>query len=189
MAGPAVSGGHRVSPGGCTEYVPKFQASEPPSTASIRRRAASSLPTRLRLQRRRPATPAPLGSRLSLRPGAGGGPNNPLAMSSLRTSGLPSDRAVDDELRTAVEAAFEPDAGEGAGASMSARSSAPPAPPEPTDPAAPRTVALPEPEGAPVVDDGEEVVAPVEGATTVRLVGLAGGVGGPRVTTVVCVAA
>lgn len=97
--------------------------------------------------------------------------------------------AVDDELRTAVEAAFEPDAGEGAGASMSARSSAPPAPPEPTDPAAPRTVALPEPEGVPAGDDTEEVVAPVEGATTVRLVGLVGGVGGPRTATVVCVAA
>ncbi|MFC5141345.1 helix-turn-helix domain-containing protein [Actinomycetospora rhizophila] len=95
-----------------------------------------------------------------------------------------ADGTVDPELRSAVEEAFEPDAGEGA--SMSARI---PTPPEPTEPAAPRTVALPEPEGAPVVDDGEEVVAPVEGATTVRLVGLAGGVGGPRATTVVCVAA
>lgn len=96
------------------------------------------------------------------------------------------DGAVDPELRSAVEEAFEPDAGDAAGASMSARI---PTPPEPEEPSAPRTVALPEPEGAPVVDDGEEVVAPVEGATTVRLVGLAGGVGGPRVTTVVCVAA
>lgn len=95
-----------------------------------------------------------------------------------------ADGTVDPELRSAVEEAFEPEAGEGA--SMSARI---PTPPEPTEPAAPRTVALPEPEGAPVVDDGEEVVAPVEGATTVRLVGLAGGVGGPRATTVVCVAA
>ena len=93
--------------------------------------------------------------------------------------------AVDDELRTAVEEAFEPETS-GEGASMSARI---PAPPEPAEPAAPRTVALPEPEGAPVPDDGEEVVAPGEGATTVRLVGLVGGVGGPRAATVVCVAA
>lgn len=102
--------------------------------------------------------------------------------------------AVDDELRSAVEEAFEPvpeagTAGAGEGASMSART---PAPPEPAEPAAPRTVALPEPEGAPPTDapgDGEEVVAPVEGATTVRLVGFVGGVGGPRSATAVCVAA
>jgi hypothetical protein len=65
---------------------------------------------------------------------------------------------------------------------MSARMSATlPTPPEPEEPAAPRTVALPEPEGLPQRDADEEVVAPVEGATTVRLVGLVGGVtSGPR---------
>ncbi|GAA4908277.1 helix-turn-helix protein [Actinomycetospora succinea] len=96
--------------------------------------------------------------------------------------------AVDDELRTAVEEAFEPESesGEAAAASMSARI---PTPPEPAEPAAPRTVALPEPEGTPLTDDGEEVVAPVEGATTVRLVGLAGGADGLRRPTVECVAA
>jgi hypothetical protein len=110
---------------------------------------------------------------------------------------------VDDALRSAVEAAFEPgavpssagpssagpsSAGDGAPADAS-MSATLPAPPEPVEPAAPRTVALPEPEGAPVHDDGEEVVAPVEAATPVRLVGLvtvppvpAGGVGpGPVV--------
>jgi hypothetical protein len=100
---------------------------------------------------------------------------------------------VDDALRSAVEAAFEPGAtpsaaGDGAPADAS-MSATLPAPPEPEEPAAPRTVALPEPEGAPVHDDGEEVVAPVEAATPVRLVGLvtvpsapAGGVGhGPVV--------
>lgn len=94
---------------------------------------------------------------------------------------------VDDELRSAVEEAFvpAPDAGVGEGASMSARI---PAPPEPEEPAAPRTVALPEPEGAPG-PDGDDVVAPVEGATTVRLVGLAGGIGAGRSASVVCVAA
>jgi len=126
--------------------------------------------------------------------------------------GFDDDAAVDPELRSAVEEAFEPvpeGSGEGAvgpaaSASMSARI---PTPPEPAEPAAPRTVALPEPEGAPVPDDGEEVVAPVEGATTVRLVGrrsiegstprgeldprlgLVGGVDGPRTATVVCLAA
>ena len=100
-------------------------------------------------------------------------------------SGFDADPAVDPELRSAVEEAFEPETS-GEGASMSARI---PTPPEPAEPAAPRTVALPEPEGAPVPDDGEEVVAPVEGATTVRLVGLVGGVGTPRAATVVCVAA
>ena len=99
---------------------------------------------------------------------------------------------VDDALRSAVEAAFEPgatpsSAGDGAPADAS-MSATLPAPPEPVEPAAPRTVALPEPEGAPVHDDGEEVVAPVEAATPVRLVGLVtvppvpGGVGpGPVV--------
>jgi transcriptional regulator with XRE-family HTH domain len=100
---------------------------------------------------------------------------------------------VDDALRSAVEEAFEPEAtpssaGDGAPADAS-MSATLPAPPEPEEPSAPRTVALPEPEGAPVHDDGEEVVAPVEAATPVRLVGLvtvpstpAGGVGhGPVV--------
>jgi transcriptional regulator with XRE-family HTH domain len=100
---------------------------------------------------------------------------------------------VDDALRSAVEEAFEPGtasspAGDGASAEAS-MSATLPTPPEPEEPAAPRTVALPEPEGAPVRDDGEEVVAPVEAATPVRLVGLvavpstpAGGVGpGPVV--------
>jgi hypothetical protein len=40
-------------------------------------------------------------------------------------------------------------------------------------------VALPEPEGAPDPDRGEEVVAPVEAATPVRLVGRLGGPAGP----------
>jgi len=102
--------------------------------------------------------------------------------------------AVDEALRSAVEEAFEP-APEGAappgGASAraAAMSATLPAPPEPEEPAAPRTVALPEPEGAPVRHDGEEVVAPVEGATPVRLVGLAGRVGGARGVPVVRVAA
>jgi transcriptional regulator with XRE-family HTH domain len=85
------------------------------------------------------------------------------------------DGEIDPALRTAVEEAFEPasSGAEGseaasASASASASSSAPPTPPEPTDPAPPRTVALPEPEGEPEV-------TPVEGGTTVRLVGLAGG--------------
>lgn len=89
----------------------------------------------------------------------------------------PVDEAsVDEALRSAVEEAFDPSGAgdEGAGASASL-SSARPAPPEPTDPAPPRTVALPEPEGAPHPDEGEQVIAPVEGGTTVRLVGLAGG--------------
>jgi transcriptional regulator with XRE-family HTH domain len=86
---------------------------------------------------------------------------------------------VDAALRSAVEEAFEPaTSGDEASASMSATL---PAPPEPEEPAAPRTVALPEPEGLPQRDADEEVVAPVEGATTVRLVGLAGGAtSGPR---------
>jgi hypothetical protein len=54
-----------------------------------------------------------------------------------------------------------------------------PTPPEPEEPAAPRTVALPEPEGAPSPDEGEEVVAPVKAATPVRLVGLGGTPAGP----------
>ena len=90
---------------------------------------------------------------------------------------------VDAALRSAVEEAFEPAAsGDDASAGMSASMSATlPAPPEPEEPAAPRTVALPEPEGLPQRDADEEVVAPVEGATTVRLVGLAGGAtSGPR---------
>jgi len=98
---------------------------------------------------------------------------------------------VDEALRSAVEEAFEPVAdtsGDGAGASAS-MSATLPAPPEPEEPAAPRTVALPEPEGLPHRDEGEEVVAPVEGATTVRLVGLAGGVGGGLRSSVVRVAA
>ena len=98
---------------------------------------------------------------------------------------------VDEALRSAVEEAFEPVAdtsGDGAGASTS-MSATLPAPPEPEEPAAPRTVALPEPEGLPHRDEGEEVVAPVEGATTVRLVGLAGGVGGGLRSSVVRVAA
>ncbi|GAA4791440.1 hypothetical protein GCM10023200_28330 [Actinomycetospora chlora] len=83
------------------------------------------------------------------------------------------DGEIDPALRTAVEEAFEPaspgaEGSEAASASASASSSAPPTPPEPTDPAPPRTVALPEPEGEPEV-------TPVEGGTTVRLVGLAGG--------------
>ena len=84
---------------------------------------------------------------------------------------------VDAALRSAVEEAFEPaTSGDEASASMSASMSATlPAPPEPEEPGAPRTVALPEPEGLPQRDADEEVVAPVEGATTVRLVGLAGG--------------
>ena len=88
-----------------------------------------------------------------------------------------------EDLRSAVEEAFEPATStDDASASMSAGMSATlPAPPEPEEPAAPRTVALPEPEGLPRQDSDEEVVAPVEGATTVRLVGLAGGVtSGPR---------
>jgi transcriptional regulator with XRE-family HTH domain len=101
---------------------------------------------------------------------------------------------VDDALRSAVEEAFEPGAAPTAAPSDAAPADAGmsatlPSPPEPEEPAAPRTVALPEPEGAPVHDDGEEVVAPVEAATPVRLVGLvtvppapAGGVGhGPVV--------
>ena len=90
---------------------------------------------------------------------------------------------VDAALRSAVEEAFEPaSSGDDASAGMSASMSATlPAPPEPEEPAAPRTVALPEPEGLPQRDPDEEVVAPVEGATTVRLVGLAGGAtSGPR---------
>jgi transcriptional regulator with XRE-family HTH domain len=94
---------------------------------------------------------------------------------------------VDAALRSAVEEAFEPaTSGDDASAGMSATMSATlPAPPEPAEPAAPRTVALPEPEGLPQRDADEEVVAPVEGATTVRpvgrLVGLAGGAtSGPR---------
>jgi transcriptional regulator with XRE-family HTH domain len=90
---------------------------------------------------------------------------------------------VDAALRSAVEEAFEPaSSGDDASAGMSASMSATlPAPPEPEEPAAPRTVALPEPEGLPQRDSDEEVVAPVEGATTVRLVGLAGGAtSGPR---------
>ncbi|GAA4768475.1 hypothetical protein GCM10023199_56810 [Actinomycetospora chibensis] len=90
---------------------------------------------------------------------------------------------VDAALRSAVEEAFEPTtSGDDASAGMSASMSATlPTPPEPEEPAAPRTVALPEPEGLPQRDSDEEVVAPVEGATTVRLVGLAGGVtSGPR---------
>jgi transcriptional regulator with XRE-family HTH domain len=81
------------------------------------------------------------------------------------------DGEIDPALRTAVEEAFEPASSGAEGseaASASASSSAPPTPPEPTDPAPPRTVALPEPEGEPEV-------TPVEGGTTVRLVGLAGG--------------
>lgn len=91
--------------------------------------------------------------------------------------------AVDPALRSAVEAAFS-DAGTAptpsaapSGASDAAATpsaaAAPsacatlPAPPEPTDPAPPRTVALPEPEGAELPD----VVEPVVGATPVRLVG------------------
>ena len=90
---------------------------------------------------------------------------------------------MDAALRSAVEEAFEPaTSGDDASAGMSASMSATlPAPPEPEEPAAPRTVALPEPEGLPQRDADEEVVAPVEGATTVRLVGLAGGAtSGPR---------
>jgi transcriptional regulator with XRE-family HTH domain len=90
---------------------------------------------------------------------------------------------VDAALRSAVEEAFEPaSSGDDASAGMSASMSATlPAPPEPEEPAAPCTVALPEPEGLPQRDSDEEVVAPVEGATTVRLVGLAGGAtSGPR---------
>ncbi|WP_433036899.1 helix-turn-helix domain-containing protein [Actinomycetospora sp. CA-053990] len=90
---------------------------------------------------------------------------------------------VDAALRSAVEEAFEPaTSGDDASAGMSARMSATlPTPPEPEEPAAPRTVALPEPEGLPQRDADEEVVAPVEGTTTVRLVGLAGGAtSGPR---------
>jgi len=90
---------------------------------------------------------------------------------------------VDAALRSAVEEAFEPaSSGDDASAGMSASMSATlPTPPEPEEPAAPRTVALPEPEGLPQRDSDEEVVAPVEGATTVRLVGLAGGAtSGPR---------
>jgi transcriptional regulator with XRE-family HTH domain len=90
---------------------------------------------------------------------------------------------VDAALRSAVEEAFEPaSSGDDASAGMSASMSATlPAPPEPEEPAAPRTVALPEPEGLPQRDSDEEVVAPVQGATTVRLVGLAGGAtSGPR---------
>jgi transcriptional regulator with XRE-family HTH domain len=90
---------------------------------------------------------------------------------------------VDAALRSAVEEAFEPaSSGDDASAGMSASMSATlPAPPEPEEPAAPRTVALPEPEGLPQRDSDEEVVAPVEGATKVRLVGLAGGAtSGPR---------
>lgn len=116
--------------------------------------------------------------------------------------GFGDDTAVDDELRTAVEEAFETESGAtdgpAASASMSARI---PTPPEPEDPAPPRTVALPEPEGAPGHDAGEEVVAPVDGATTVRLVGrrsaaeldprngLAGTGGGARTVPLVRVAA
>lgn len=90
---------------------------------------------------------------------------------------------VDAALRSAVEEAFEPaSSGDDASPGMSAGMSATlPAPPEPEEPAAPRTVALPEPEGLPQRDADEDVVAPVEGATTVRLVGLAGGAtSGPR---------
>jgi transcriptional regulator with XRE-family HTH domain len=92
-------------------------------------------------------------------------------------AGPVDDREIDPALRTAVEEAFEPTSSSADGsetasasatASATASSSAPPAPPEPTDPAPPRTVALPEPEGEPEV-------TPVEGGTTVRLVGLAGG--------------
>jgi transcriptional regulator with XRE-family HTH domain len=90
-------------------------------------------------------------------------------------AGPVGDPEIDPALRTAVEEALEPaSAGSGdteaasASASASAGSSAPPTPPEPADPAPPRTVALPEPEGEPEV-------TPVEGGTTVRLVGLAGG--------------
>jgi transcriptional regulator with XRE-family HTH domain len=99
----------------------------------------------------------------------------PAGVGAGRPDGLAGDEpGVDEALRTAVEEAFEPasdDAGSPASASMSATL---PAPPEPEEPAAPRTVALPEPEGAPVRDDGEQVVAPIEGATPVRLVGLVG---------------
>jgi transcriptional regulator with XRE-family HTH domain len=97
--------------------------------------------------------------------------------------GLGDAPGVDAALRSAVEEAFEPaSSGDDASAGMSASMSATlPAPPEPEEPAAPRTVALPEPEGLPQRDSDEEVVAPVEGATTVRLVGLAGGAtSGPR---------
>ncbi|GLZ45154.1 hypothetical protein Acsp06_13390 [Actinomycetospora sp. NBRC 106375] len=106
-------------------------------------------------------------------------------------AGAIDEQPVDEALRTAVEEAFEagnePTGGAAASASMSATL---PTPPEPADPPLPQTVALPEPEGLP--GTGEEVVAPVEGGTTVRLVGLAGGSGasGPgRSTPVVRVAA
>jgi transcriptional regulator with XRE-family HTH domain len=100
---------------------------------------------------------------------------------------------VDAALRSAVEEAFEPatsgdDAGAGTNASAG-MSATLPAPPEPEEPGAPRTVALPEPEGLPRHDSDEEVVAPVEGGTTVRLVGLAGRVGGGPRSSVVRVAA
>jgi transcriptional regulator with XRE-family HTH domain len=118
----------------------------------------------------------------------------PAGVGGVRRFGAePGGPDMDDALRSAVEEAFEPgatptSAGDGAPADAG-MSATLPAPPEPEEPAAPRTVALPEPEGAPVHDDGEEVVAPVEAATPVRLVGLvtvpptpAGGVGhGPVV--------
>ena len=94
-------------------------------------------------------------------------------------AGDPDDAAaVDEALRSAVEEAFEPlpeasASGEGSGAPAGAAMSATlPAPPEPTDPAEPRTVALPEPEGAPVRDEDEEVVAPVHAVRRVGLVAL-----------------
>ncbi|PVZ14372.1 transcriptional regulator with XRE-family HTH domain [Actinomycetospora cinnamomea] len=79
---------------------------------------------------------------------------------------------MDEALRTAVEEAFEPASDEAASPASASMSASLPAPAEPAEPAAPRTVALPEPEGAPTRDDGEQVVAPVEGATPARLVGL-----------------
>jgi transcriptional regulator with XRE-family HTH domain len=102
----------------------------------------------------------------------------PAGVGGARRFGVePGGPDVDDALRSAVEEAFEPGAtaapeGDGAGASAAGMSATLPAPPEPEEPAAPRTVALPEPEGTPVHDDGEEVVAPVEATTPVRLVGL-----------------
>jgi transcriptional regulator with XRE-family HTH domain len=118
----------------------------------------------------------------------------PAGVGGVRRFGAePGGPDMDDALRSAVEEAFEPgatptSAGDGAPADAG-MSATLPAPPEPEEPAAPRTVALPEPEGAPGHDDGEDVVAPLEATTPVRLVGLvtvpsvpAGGVGpGPVV--------
>jgi hypothetical protein len=118
----------------------------------------------------------------------------PAGVGGVRRFGAePGGPDMDDALRSAVEEAFEPgatptSAGDGAPADAG-MSATLPAPPEPEEPAAPRTVALPEPEGAPGHEDGEDVVAPLEATTPVRLVGLvtvpsvpAGGVGpGPVV--------